>query len=70
MACITKYYMYIIVLYSIENTIYYIYFPRMNTEKLSPWNCFIINDDTEASDCLRKIRLLTKDLTERSKCDA
>ncbi|XP_070155568.1 cilia- and flagella-associated protein 61 [Polyergus mexicanus] len=37
---------------------------EMNTEELRPWNCLTINNDTEASICLRKIRLLTKDLTE------
>lgn len=42
----------------------------MNTEEPIPWNCLTINDDTEASICLRKIRLLTKDLKERSKCNA
>lgn len=42
----------------------------MNTEDLIPWNCLTINDDTEASICLRKIRLLTNNLTERSKCNA
>ncbi|XP_072759857.1 cilia- and flagella-associated protein 61 [Anoplolepis gracilipes] len=40
---------------------------EMNAEELIPWNCLTINDDTEASICLKKIRLLTKDLTERSK---
>ncbi|EFN82493.1 Uncharacterized protein C20orf26-like protein [Harpegnathos saltator] len=29
-----------------------------------PWNCLTINDDTEASVCLRKIRWLTEDLQE------
>lgn len=34
----------------------------------SPWNCLTINDNTEASVCLRKIRCLTKNLKEESKC--
>ncbi|XP_032670989.1 cilia- and flagella-associated protein 61-like, partial [Odontomachus brunneus] len=30
-----------------------------------PWNCLTINDDTEASICLKKIQWLTEDLKER-----
>ncbi|XP_029157071.1 LOW QUALITY PROTEIN: cilia- and flagella-associated protein 61-like [Nylanderia fulva] len=37
---------------------------EMNAEG-TPWNYLTINDDTEASNCLRKIRLLTKDLKEK-----
>lgn len=41
-----------------------------NRKELILWNCLTINDDTEASICLKKIRLLTNNLTERSKCNA
>lgn len=42
----------------------------MESQIKLPWNCLTINDDTEASICLKKIQWLTEDLKEESGCSA